>query len=724
MAKQDVPKVEDKVKIKKVASQATKAPENLEHETPVQIKNFPDFLKQFKSEYDASVASSEKWKKRQEKLYQKRFNIRPVVSFPWAGASNMALGIQDKAVRDMKNEYVGIIWNTYPICDFTPKGEDIDLNQAQEFGKKAERASWHNDWMIRTQMKLFPLVVIAADKAMAKGFGIAKTVYEKKTEPRSIVLDREEMKLSLGKNLSNPNDMDILDNPAKMPILFDTMEKVYGFDRTDEADAIRMSRIASELYKGTKVIEFTMDMTTYNAPKLLLIESENIVLPVGTPTILDFEQARWIDEKYWITPSELWKRALSGMFKKDVAKEILAKYHISPDSIAEDQMKRAAGTTVESSQKDIREGLSNYGNNGNNIPMHQVCLWYDSDNDGVEERCVFDYAEEYTEEALRFISYPLDMPYWPYVKIPFELTDDRHYSPRGTVEIQNPIASAANMQYNQHINRQTIATTGAMFFNQHKINPANMTFTPGQPVAVDGDPQSAVHWDTPPSHDASYSAEIAFLKNLASETISSPDIANPVNMAQGSGKTKQQQQAYLQQISSNHISVRQLDLQIWQAAWALIFERLWSLAMQYGPDELTSYKDEMGNLDKISKKDINQKYLFSLGGRFGVQNPLLQAQKKQARFHELSGNPFVDQYELVREYLESEDPRTAKKLMKPKEQIAQEQQQAQQMQMQEKMVNAQLGLKTQEVKKEQKAQMKITGGQSGQHNRSEQTIGR
>ncbi len=716
---------DNKVKIKAIKSDATKSPENLEHETTVKVKNFPQFLKQFKSEYEAAKSSSDKWNKRQENLYAKRFNIRPVVSFPWAGASNMALGIQDKTVRDMKPEYVGILWNTFPICDITSHGETPDQATAQAEGQKADRASWHLDWLVRTQMKAFPQVVIASDKVQAKGWLVVKTVYEKKTEPRSIILDREEMQISLGKKLVNPEDGDILDNPSKISILLETMAKVYGFDPEDQADNLRMTQIASEIYKGTKIIEFTIDTVIYDAPKLILIDGENITVPVGTPTILDFEKSRWIDEKYWLSPSELWDCGQSGAFKMSVVKEVMAKYHIDTDDIAKSQMKRGAGTTTESSQKDIREGLNNYGNQGNNIPMHQVSVWYDVKGDGVLQRCVFDYAEEYLEEDLRFIAYPFDMLCWPYVKGPFELTDERHYSPRGTVEIQNPAASAANMEYNQYVNRQTIATTGAMFYNQHKINPANMTFEPAQPVPVDGDPSSAVKWDTPPNHDQSYAMGIAFLKNLAAEQVSSPDVANPTSLAQGSGKSKQQQQAYLQQISSNHISVRQLDLQLWQAWWALVFERVWSLEMQYGPEERISYQDEQGNMTKFLKKDFfGKKYMFSLGGRFGVQNPLLQAQKKQARFHELTGNPFIDQYELVREYLESEDPRIAKKLLKPKQQVAQEQQAQQQQMIQGKVLEANLGILNKTAKKQQNANMKVTGGQAGQHNQNQTVTGR
>jgi hypothetical protein len=257
---------------------------------------------------------------------------------------------------------------------------------------------------------------------------------------------------------------------------------------------------------------------------------------------------------------------------------------------------------------------------------------------------------------------------------------------------------------NQKINRNTLATTPTLFHNPAKFNPKNLTFIPGQPVAVDGRPSDSVAWMTPPAGDGSYEREQSQLKGWGEELISSLDIASPLNAGGGANAETRYQ---IGAVSSDHINTRQLDLQIFQQAYALIFERVWSLLMQYGPDEFTATVDDTGKIDTIKKEEVYGSYTFTCGGRFGVTSPLLEAQKAQMRLQEFKNDPFVDQYELRRDVIQKMDPRLAKRLMKPRHIVEQEMAQARE----QEMMMAMSGAKPKGVASPVKSH-KITGEQS------------
>ena len=685
------------------AIESTKKTE-IENEAETKVKDFSDFIKGYQTEYEAARGSMSVWKSKQVKLYQQRYGIRPPTTYPWAGASSISLPLQDKTIRKLKAEDVAAIWNTFPVCDFQPMS-----GQSQE---QAERNAWDFDYLIRTEINPYAELNIAADRRMQMGFTVLKTIYEFSTEPKTVIVLRDEMENELKRQLRNPDQADILSNPVKIELLMQAMSAIWGFDREDQSDSMKMLKIANEFYSGTEKFEFTIDEEIYNNPKIIVMEpGEDFIVPVGTDAVFDFEKARWIDHIEMLEPDELWSMALIGKFDINVTKAVLEKYQINPEDLNKvtfDSPKAISQSTYKTNQ-DSREGIKREGST-TGIKVHEVCLWYDSDGDGKPEKHIMNYCEDYMDAPLRLRKYGYKLKRWPYIKIPFELTGYRNLSPRGTVEIQSQIATSINMQENTKNNRQTLSTTPTLFFRGGKFNPKNMTGIPGQPVSVDGDPRSAVDWKVAPGYDGSFLQEEQYLKLWGEEIVSGPDVGSPLNLIPSKDKKGQ---AFMQTVSSDHISTRGLDIQIWQYGWALVFENLRELHLQYGPDEKLSASDADGNLKKITIEEKNGKYRLSCGGKFGISSPLLEAQKSQARFHELWGNPFIDQYELVREYITKQDPRMAKLLLKPKEQVAQEQQQQQQMALQNKVVDAQLGLKTKQVQKQQRQSIKVTGGAAG-----------
>lgn len=675
----------------------------------VEVDRMEDMIKSMKAEIDLAISQREEFITKQNKWYRKRYGIRPKATFPWFNASNLHIPVQDKMIRKLKPEYVGVAYNTTPICELsTENPQNMEV---------AEQASWQFDYLLRTRMDIFADVNLMTDKMLSKGFCIVKVIYDRQTESRPVKITKEEAQKELLKSLANKDDADILTNPAKMELLIQILCATYGFDREDESDYGKMVSICQALYNpDNEAVEFTIDEVKYDAPKWIVLDPEDIIVPSDCESVFDLEKCRWICHRYQISPEDLLAGGLSGKWDRDWVDDILAKRGIYDEDLRKSKTDGLVSTVPTAKisqgiwQKNAREGLTQVDYKSRNITINEICMWYDYDGDGKEERHILDFCEESPHKAGRFIRYPYRMLQWPYVKVVFELADNRHYSPRGVVETLDPLASALNVQHNMKINRQTIASTPSLMYAPGKINPDNMRFIPGKAVPVVPPVNQNAMWMTAPNTDMTFVQEEAALKGYCEEYMAANDYGV---QRQSGGKATATEINYN---ASSRVGIRQLDIQIFQASLKEIFKRTWSLEMQFATDEEFTYLTSDGQPARISKSKLgSDNYHFQPMGRFGSSDPTLKAQIAQRNLEEFKGDPFIDQYELYREHFSNQDPRSVKRLLKSKEQIAQDQQQAQQQQAQQMEDMARLGMLNQQAKQgDRRGMTQITGGRRNQ----------
>lgn len=661
-----------------------------EHE--VEVDRMEDLIKHMKAEVDLAISQREEFITKQNKWYRKRYGIRPKATFPWFNASNLHIPVQDKMIRKLKPEYVGVAYNTMPMCELST--EDIEK---MEIG---EQASWQFDYLLRTRMDIFPETVLLADKMLGKGFCLVKIIYDRQTESVPIKVTKTEAQKELRKNLTNPADADILTNPAKMEMLIQVLCNTYGFDREDEADYGKMVSICQALYSDTEAVEFCVDEVKYDAPRWIVLDPEDVIVPSDCESIFDLEKARWICHRYNISPEDLLAGALSGKWDRDWVDDILDSRGIYDEDLRKSKVDGLVSTVPTAKisqalwQRNAREGLTQVDYKSRNITINEICMWYDSDGDGKEERHILDFCEDSPKNAGRFIRYPYNMLMWPYAKVIFELADNRHYSPRGVVETLDPLASALNVQHNMKINRQTIASTPSLMYAPGKINPDNMRFIPGQAVPVVPPVNQNAMWMAAPNTDMSFLQEEAALKGYCEEYMAANDYGV---QRQGGGKATATE---INSNASSRVGIRQLDIQIFQQSLKEIYKRTWSLWMQFTTESEFTFLSSDGQPQKIEKQLLMANFHYQPMGKFGASDPTLKAQIAQRNLEEFKGDPFIDQYELYREHFASQDPRMVKRLLKTKQQIAQDQQAAQQAQQQQMIMMAKLG----ELNKAGKAQ--------------------
>lgn len=680
MSKKEFPQTKEDIK------QDTVAPLE-KNELDLEEVDLTDLIRKQEAEIKDAEANRSDFVAKQNKWFRQRYGLRKKATFPWYNSSSQHLPLQDSHVRKLKPEYVAVAWNTAPACELSvspiSSQEAITEEQNKTNEVISEAASWYFDSLIRTKMDIFEDLVLMTDKMLHKGFCIVKTIYSKEIEPKIVTIFKEDLIKDVKKLLINPLDISLISDPVRITDLIPLIARLYDFNLEDNNDMEKVTNICLEIYKGTDIISFTVQDVIYDAPKLVVLDPEEIIVPGDTESVFDLEEARWICYQRYFTPQEVLKNSRTGVWDSEVCNSILEKCGIYNEDLVDSKYKTTGPIMKDTTmlqQKRQREGVNyNSSSNDKNILIKEVCMWYDSDGDGLEERHILEYAEGGVK-ALRFIKYPYtSLKAWPYVKVIFELADKRHYSNRGTVEIEEPLATALNVQHNMKINRQTIASTPTLIYAANKVNPNNFQYIPGQavPVSSEGGLQNNVQWFMPPSTDQTFVQEENILKMWSEEILA----ANDYGVQRASqGKPTATEVNYN---ASSRVGIRQLDIQIFQKALKEIYKRCFLLELQFSKGINFVYTDADGTQKVMDKATLNKDYAFQPMGNFGSSNPQLSAQISQRMFEIFKDDPMTDKYEVYREFISKQgDARLAKRILKSKQQLAQEAQQAQQMQLQ------------------------------------------
>jgi hypothetical protein len=655
--------------------------ENLkDSEVQEEVFTITDLIRKQAAEIDTAINGRQAWQDKQDKWYRQRYGVRQKAVFPWYNASSLHLPMQDSTIRKLKPEYVAVGYNTSPMCELSLPRTDYQDNQKENL-TLCENASWYFDWLLRAKMDVFEPTVLMVDKMMHKGFSIVKTIYEKNFEPTVAVIERDKLQAKLDKELLNPEDADLITNPNKINLLAMIISRQYGFLLNDPDDYTKVMNICLEIYKGAEAVEFTYEEKIYDAPRWIVLDPEEIVVPANTNAVFDLERAPWIDHIYYISPAMMLKNGLNGKWDMAEVEEQLNKCGIYDKDLKSFKYKDKAPAKSESTsqmQKRVREGLD-IAESNTDIKIHEVCLWYDSDGDHIEERHVLEFVDG-SENPLRFIRYPYNMKMWPYVKVIFELSEARHYSNRGTVEIEEPLAVALNVQHNMKINRQTIHSTPTLLYAVNKVNPYNLQYIPGQATPVEPPIDDHAKWFMPPNTDDTFMREEATLRAWDTDYMAVNDFGTQQNNDETATKTNYN--------ASTRVGIRTLDIQIFQKALKELYKRTWALQLQYCSDNKLIFTDADGATLVLDRVALFRDFQFQPMGSFGSSNPQLSAQVAARQFEEFKGDMLIDQYELYREHITKQsDVRTCKRILKSKEQIAADQKAAMQAAQQERIVN-------------------------------------
>ena len=384
---------------------------------------------------------------------------------------------------------------------------------------------------------------------------------------------------------------------------------------------------------------------------------DDIVIPVDTLVLEDnLDNARFIDDRIWMTVNDIKIAMKDGKFK-------------------------------EMDENTIRGWTSRQLSGANRQPfasvdelvlLHEVCVWYDVNGDGIEERCIITYPDSNPSEVLRFIELPYDHGQWPYTLVKREFNDPGVYTSRGIPALEEDYQVGISTALNQAVDNGTIVNTPQVVAKRNILtNIKNQRYVPGEYVEVNGDiNQYQIRQNANFSQHTLFQ-QAQYLKSWSDQRIGNITAGlstanNLPGMGEGGRKTK----AEIDLISNLQGETQSLDLQIFQMQMARVYYQIDSLYEQFGNWEEVISLTGMPPL-KITRKEIQGKYNMIPNGRLENTNPAFRAQKAYnlmrifGSLNPAGADPDIRQYELKKIFLNDFDPRIAGKLLMTEEEIVQ-----------------------------------------------------
>ena len=589
------------------------------------------FIDSIESLTESDIASTSTHQQMLSHWYGRRYaTLNKDPHFPWVGSSNINMPLIDAEIDKAKAPLLQILELSPPVSfkALTPKAFDW-----------TDPAEHTMDWLLNTRMRDYKKnVEIGIDAKKMYGYGILKVTYEYQTSVVKETIRRSELTQQNLRDIASltallqsgePIGVDDFGNPVIMTqedfdiALTEIISERFGLDKEDEIDQKAIEKVMKFVLDDKKdKIEIQRVTVIRDAPYVSPVDPTNFFPEEGVSNIQDCER---ITELFEDSIQDLHEKAKTGWYDRDAVKAILR--HIEKKDKEEFKKgKKSESSTKMTDDLDIsrraREGVRPNAKQ-KFIRMKQVCCLYDIDGDGVKEKCLLIYHPD-SGIRLRFMEYPYEHGFWPYIQLRNEETDGRFYSPRGIPEILDDIDNMITQNHRNKLNAMTIANSPTFKYKMGAhINPDNINWIPGQfyPVVNMNDFEQV----NVSVNDFSFDNEENNLRFWTENRLGSFDAAFREQKSEARSATEVGAIIGIQQTAqSTQIARFKRDMK-------MVLEQVWALWMQYGPSEFTVTLSD-NRLFQFSKHELNNKFDIVPVGNISNTNPEAQLARSRQRF--------------------------------------------------------------------------------------------
>lgn len=258
---------------------------------------------------------------------------------------------------------------------------------------------------------------------------------------------------------------------------------------------------------------------------------------------------------------------------------------------------------------------------------------------------------------------PFQCPYeWqkkkvqPFVSVHFEVCEESWYAPRGIVENVSTFELQIDRANNFKFDWMTFLVPMFTRSEDAKNNTLNFSFKPGEVLPRGIQPAQMA---PPPM---AFQQETQYQRMLAEDRVGLPDAGtapDPLKGSQGKDKTARQV-SYEASISSVTQNMRGW---VFRQCLSEVYRRIWMLLVMYQAKEMTYWAK--GQNIQLSEKVFTDAYLIQPAGAVDGWDKERKHQRAIMRKQMFTGDPTINQEELNRDVLNSEDPRLVDKLLIP-----------------------------------------------------------
>lgn len=389
-----------------------------------------------------------------------------------------------------------------------------------------------------------------------------------------------------------------------------------------------LSAVDAMLMCGTGVLKVLWDYSSKRL-KYYTVDPQHIVVPAWTRDLADADRICHIS----VYSIDAYKRQKHLKQDKAILDQIVGSY-------GED-----AGDMNTEAAKYEREGLT--------FPERdKIIVWE------VYHRCpdtgewlICTYSPTSPDIDLRpTMKIPYNHGKPPFVIFNYEIKDPGFYSSRGVVELQAVFEAELTKLQNEKMDCMTLFNRPLYRAERDMPNSGNLRMTPGSilPYGI----QPVMHQAPPISFDT----QMNVMREIAQNRVSTPDFG----LTQTLQNTERRTATEIQAIGGLYQQSSDLRMRIFRIALGNLYRMSWSILLQYDKTSLDYWY--LDTAQQVPQEALHEQYgIQPTGSADGVNKQLLM-QKAITRFQMFANDPYIDQGQLRKTILESDDATLVKRL--------------------------------------------------------------
>ena len=389
-----------------------------------------------------------------------------------------------------------------------------------------------------------------------------------------------------------------------------------------------LSAVDSMLMCGTGILKVLWDYSSKRL-KYYTVDPQHFVVPAWTRDIADADRICHIS----VYSIDAYKRQKHLKQDKAILDQIIGSYGAD------------AGDMNTEAAKYEREGLT--------FPeQDKIIVWE------VYNRCpdtgqwiICTYSPTSPDIDLRP---PMKIPYNhgkpPFIAFNYEIKDPGFYSSRGVVELQAVFEAELTKLQNEKMDCMTLFNRPLYRAERDMPNSGNLRLTPGSilPYGI----QPVMHQAPPISFDT----QMNIMREIAQNRVSTPDFG----LTQTLQNTERRTATEIQAIGGLYQQSSDLRMRIFRIALGNLYRMSWSILLQYDKSSLNYWY--LDTAQEIPQEALHEQYNIQPTGSADGVNKQLLMQKAITRFQMFANDPFIDQGQLRKTILESDDATLVKRL--------------------------------------------------------------
>ena len=548
------------------------------------------------SKEDANI-----WRDKQDKWYRLRMRVKKSKDKPFVGCANLRLPTLDTKIKKLKSDIMQSVFSIRPVVQVIP-----NPGANPETATKIEKFLDH---LIMDKTDIKKKAVIAIDQELQKGFYLLKPYWNIEVVGRSVDVDVE--------GFSEEEKILIFDPTTPRDGIVQFLAIKNAVDASmlvAEHNAVELDNAVSEILAGKQSVTMKLKDVISNQPDIALVDPEKLYVP--SETGFDPQSALYLVHEFYITYNQL----VQNVDNKNWDKSSLDKISWSMDRDPE-------STDI---TKQAREGVQMLKTKGYIKVQECYCYW-DINGDGKDEKCVVTISPDFNV-MFRAIELPFDNYKFPFVKLFYELTDDRWYSHRGLPELIEDMVKEIDIQHMQRIDSQTLRNSPMFLYRAGQVKGQSKNFGFGRGIPVSGmqqlediiRPFSATNTNA----EYSYKDEQQMLEMRINELIGQVDFGLQSQINRREPRTAEEVQMQVASSSANF----SLDADMHRQQFQELFNWIWELWCQYGDESYTFNYFGEGKFEPITlnREEVQGKYLIKVRANDQNFNPEIRQAKATA----------------------------------------------------------------------------------------------